>query len=227
MTDEDEEIRFQLNETAKMIRDSRVESLLPQEEQGGKFTYPEGSVIFEEGQLGAALYVVLEGEVQIIKRLENGSSRILAVMGPHDFFGEMSLIDKKTRSATAYCRTEVKVLRIPSASLSKFIETNPKFVIKMLNMFVRRLRNANKIIESAMVRDPYHVIIDGLKEYARTEGIRSLHGTRLKTEEFVSWANYRLGVPEQTIQQVLQELIKAGKVKKGALETEIVLRPFR
>lgn len=186
-------------------------------------TFHEGALIFREGDMGSSMYIILIGEVQIMKRMDDGSGRILHTMTKGDFFGEMSLIDKKQRSASALCRTEVTLIGIPEGKLVRFIETQPKFAIKMMNTFVERLRNANEIISKAMVRNPTEVVLDGVREFAKQNGITSVKGMRINVQDFSSWAHYRLGITEAQIPTYLWELVKQGLILQGSLATEVVL----
>jgi CRP-like cAMP-binding protein len=224
MTEEEQESedRFQLNEAADFVRLAKP---------GNQFVLdhhivvcPSGAKVFQEGEIGEAMYIVLEGKVSIVKKLENGSSRVLATMGKGDFFGEMSLIDKKKRSATASCQTDTRLIKIPEGVLVQFIEKNPQFAIKMLNTFVGRLRNANMIIERAIVRNPTAVIFDGLKEYVRSRGMKSAMGYRVNISDFSAWANYQLGVPEEQVPRLLETLVERKVLARASSSEEVLWR---
>ena len=61
--------------------------------------FPEGHVLFREGEAGAVMYVVQRGRVRIARQLPSGE-RTLAVLGPGEFFGEMAILNHKPRTAT-------------------------------------------------------------------------------------------------------------------------------
>lgn len=229
-TDEQElEERFQLNEAADFIHHSKADRIPTQTFSlvGHQIELPAGSLVFQEGQPGNMMFVVLEGEVEIIKALENGSSRVLRTMKKGDFFGEMALIDKKVRSATACCRTDVRLVKVPEGMLTGFIERNPQFVIKMLNTFVERLRRANKIIEKAMDRNPVGVIHDGLAEFFRFKGLEPLEGGPFDVSEFSLWSHYRLGIPEHQVSGLLQVLVADQTLRPAENPRELVVNPRR
>lgn len=212
--EDDQESRFQLNEAAEFVRRAkdREESPLPIK----TLELERGSLVFREGQMGDAMFIVQEGEVDILKRLEDGTSRILRTMVKGDFFGEMALIDRKLRSATAICRTQVRLVRVPQESLVRFIEGNPQFVMRMLNTFVERLRSANSIIEKAMDRHPTAVVLDGIQDYLRTKEQGS-SGPFFDVAEFAIWANYRLGIPESRVPGLLTILQTDHHLVEGPL----------
>ena len=71
-----------------------------------------GAVVFEEGSLGAAVYVVLEGHVRIERAMPSGPVHELGLLGPGEIFGEMSLVDGAPRMASATAETAVVLARL-------------------------------------------------------------------------------------------------------------------
>ena len=70
--------------------------------------FPAGAVLFEEGQPGRDMYIIVSGEIEI-RRQVGGSERVLAVLPAGEFFGEMAILNGRPRSATAVARTGVSV----------------------------------------------------------------------------------------------------------------------
>jgi CRP/FNR family cyclic AMP-dependent transcriptional regulator len=109
--------------------------------------YDAGEPVFEEGELGDSLYVIIRGEVEVVRRDSGGASRPLTVLTAPDFFGEMSLIDKEYRSATVRARTEAMLLRLTTQHLSTFRQTHRDgftfVVINIARILSARVREAN------------------------------------------------------------------------------------
>jgi CRP/FNR family cyclic AMP-dependent transcriptional regulator len=82
--------------------------------------YAAGEVVFEEGDLGDSLFVVVEGEVDVLRRDDSGESCLIGTLGAPEFFGEMSLIDKEMRSATVRARTDCVLLQLTAENLAVF-----------------------------------------------------------------------------------------------------------
>ncbi|HEX5752286.1 MAG TPA: cyclic nucleotide-binding domain-containing protein [Archangium sp.] len=109
--------------------------------------YEAGEPVFEEGEPGDSLYVIVRGEVEVVRRDSGGAPRPLTVLTAPDFFGEMSLIDKEYRSATVRARTEAVLLRLTTQHLSTFRQTHRDgftfVVINIARILSARVREAN------------------------------------------------------------------------------------
>src|SRR5439155_27368546 len=74
--------------------------LEPTAKSMGQVALQPGHLVFAEGDAGREMYVVLDGEVEVLKRSRRGRDQRVAILGPNDAFGEMSIIDVQPRSAT-------------------------------------------------------------------------------------------------------------------------------
>jgi CRP-like cAMP-binding protein len=108
--------------------------------------YAAGEVIFEEGELGDSLFVIVRGEVEVVRR-EGEALRPLNVLVAPAFFGEMSLIDKEYRSATVRARTDAELLQLTLQDLGHFRQAHRDgftfVVINIARSLSARLREAN------------------------------------------------------------------------------------
>lgn len=103
-----------------------------------------GVVVFAEGDSGSEMFVVLDGEVEVLKRSRRGRDQRVAVLGPNDAFGEMSIIDVQPRSATVRTVAPTRLLRVRSKDLDALYRSDLKgYAILVLNIardLSRRLR---------------------------------------------------------------------------------------
>ncbi len=109
--------------------------------------YVPGEVIFHQGDPGAGLYIIINGQVTI-KQEDEGNTWELTKLSRGDFFGELALLDNERRSATAVALVETQALVIFKPDLDNFISNNPKEGIKILkgmaHIIAIRLRNLNQ-----------------------------------------------------------------------------------
>jgi len=108
-----------------------------------------GRVLIEEGStVGAEMYVILSGEVDVLKRDRTGGEILLATLGRGAFFGEMSLFEEERRSATVRVRTPARVLVITRDALDRIMASTPRAANRLLLIFIQtlshRLRQANE-----------------------------------------------------------------------------------
>lgn len=96
----------------------------------------KGDVIFEQGDDGDAFYIVVQGAVVISR----GSTR-LATLGPREGFGEMAILDRDTRSATATASEDTTLLALDRDSFDQVIEQNPIVARGVYRVLTQRLRN--------------------------------------------------------------------------------------
>lgn len=112
-----------------------VEQLLDLAKLLREEVHPTKAVIVREGQCGTGMYVILEGEVQVL----HGEDEV-AVLGERDFFGEMSVLDGEARSATVRAATQVRLLRLERADLLSLMEENSAIGIAVAQSLAQRLR---------------------------------------------------------------------------------------
>jgi CRP-like cAMP-binding protein len=106
-----------------------------------------GQTLFEEGELGDSLYVIVSGEVEVERRGPGGAPQVLALLSAPEFFGEMSLIDKEYRSATARAKADTELLHLSAENLATFRKRYPDgftfVVMNIARVLSARLREAN------------------------------------------------------------------------------------
>ncbi|HSN16531.1 MAG TPA: cyclic nucleotide-binding domain-containing protein, partial [Anaeromyxobacteraceae bacterium] len=114
--------------------------------------FQEGAVVFEEGDPGSRMYVIQSGAVQIVKRV--GSRPItLAHLGPGEAFGEMALLEGRSRSATAIVETAGRILELDEAAFADLVANEREVALRLLRRLSARLREANRQIRTFLSAD--------------------------------------------------------------------------
>jgi CRP-like cAMP-binding protein len=120
-----------------------------------------GVTIFQEGDAAHDMFVVLDGEVEVLKKSRRGRVQRVAILGPNDAFGEMSIIDVQPRSATVRALAPSRLLRIAAEDLDSLYRHDVKsYAIVVLNVardLSRRLRVTDGLLAdiAANVLDEY------------------------------------------------------------------------
>lgn len=111
---------------------------------------PAGGIVFKEGEMNNAMYVILSGSVEVFFTRKNIVQR-LAVMNKGDFFGEMALFRARPRTATAKAILDCQLAVIESKQLlEKFLIKNPDFSAKMVRILADRLANTDELFGSTL-----------------------------------------------------------------------------
>ncbi len=139
-------------------------------------SYPRGAAILRAGEETDALYIIMSGRVKVLIPDEEGHEVILTMMEAQDFVGEMGLLDGLPSSATVETLEPCEMLRLPRTAFNSLLENNSEVAMLVLRNVVKRLRDADRKIESLALIDVYgrvaRLIID-MAERSRREMDRS------------------------------------------------------
>ncbi len=102
--------------------------------------YAAGEVIIKEGDDAIGCFIVASGEVEVVKGLDSSDQKVLAILGPGDFFGEMAIIDDAPRSATVRAIKDTECIAITRWDFMAEVRTRPDIAIQMLPVLVKRIR---------------------------------------------------------------------------------------
>jgi cAMP-dependent protein kinase regulator len=112
-------------------------------------SYGEGDIIVTEGEDGSSLFLIVGGTVKVFTRTDDGKNIALAELGPGDFFGEVSLLTGRPRTATITARTEVTAIELDRASIDRIAHDHPE-VRQVLEDFYER--RAKETVEAVIKR---------------------------------------------------------------------------
>ncbi len=131
--------------------------------------FPEGAVVFEEGDPGSRMYVIQSGEVRIVKRV--GTRDImLARLGAGEAFGEMALLEGQPRSATAIVEAPSRILVIDEGAFADLIRRNGEIALRLLRRLSARLREANRQIRNFVSADAMGRAVEVLRALSGAPG---------------------------------------------------------
>lgn len=110
-------------------------------------TYREGEVVFVEGDIGRALFVLESGAVELTRPAPDGESRVLYTLKPGDFFGEMALLESLPRTATATATQKSRLHLLYKSKLDSLLQSEPRIGVTIMSHLARllsaRLRRMN------------------------------------------------------------------------------------
>jgi CRP/FNR family cyclic AMP-dependent transcriptional regulator len=185
--------------------------------------FAQGAVIFKENDEGSEMFIIIQGLVEIRKSTGPSSSKILTTLQKGDMFGEMAIIEKQPRSATAVAVQPTRVLVLNERLYDSMLGSNPDFARKMNRVLSERIRRADAIIQNIMTTNRQNQLWSGLLQYAKEQGVSTFKGSRVNVVEFTQWAIEHLGITEKDVQAIVAQLLKRQIVSFSARGKEEIL----
>jgi CRP-like cAMP-binding protein len=174
--------------------------------------YQPGELIVREGDVGETMFIIQEGEVRIHKRIRDRETT-LAVLKAGDFFGEMAIIDREPRSASATAVNGAKILILSKDIFESQIKTNPKIIMSILRKMSERLRAADRQIKTLLMRDNHSRVTGTLLLLMSKRGTPSEQGVMMERKKTVEELVSMTGLPLEKTEEVLETLRRAGIVR--------------
>ena len=188
--------------------------------------FPRAHVIFAEGELGDRLYIVLSGKVKIGRRSPDGRENLLAVFGPSDMFGELSIFDPGPRTSTATTVTEVSAVTMDRAALREWIAKRPEIAEQLLRVIARRLRRTNNMLADLIFTDVPGRVAKALLQLAHDFGTQEggmLRVTHDLTQEEIAQL---VGASRETVNKALADFVHRGWLRLEG-KSVLILEPQR
>ena len=173
-------------------------------------SYPQGKVLCRENAAEQVFYMILEGEVQVTKLVNDREDRLLTTLRAGDFFGEMALIHNAPRAATVTSTTPIVVLELDKKSFDRVLEHSSSVALAMVREISSRLRDNDEMaIEDLRVR---------AGELA--QAYQKLAEQELARRDFLTSVAHELRTPLMTASGYLQFLQK-GTLTGDQLKTTV------
>jgi len=171
---------------------------------------PRGQSLFDEGDPGDRLYVVTEGKVKLGRTAADGRENLLAVMGPGEMFGELSLFDPGPRTATATAVTDTTLIGLGNADLQPWLAQHPEVANKLLAALARRLRRTNEAMADLVFSDVPGRVAKALLDLARRFGVTTDDGVRVTHDLTQEELAQLVGASRETVNKALADFAGRG-----------------
>ena len=131
-----------------------------------KRRFKRGEALVEQGQKSNALFILLTGRARVVTSDSRGREVILATLAQGDYLGEMSIIDNEPHSATVRAEVQTDVLMLGRAEFARCLTENASMSLVVMRGLVKRLRHADRKIESLALLDVYGRVAHALLDFA-------------------------------------------------------------
>jgi CRP/FNR family transcriptional regulator, cyclic AMP receptor protein len=180
----------------------------------------KGQELFREGEPGDHLYLILDGKVKLGHGSPDGRESLMAILGPGEMFGELSLFDPGLRTSTATALTEANVLALGNEQLMPLLEGRPEVAAALLQALARRLRRTNEAMADLVFSDVPGRVAKALMELGEKFGTLTPEGLLVTHDMTQEELAQLVGASRETVNKALAEFGHRGWIK---LESRQVL----
>ncbi|MCJ7858921.1 CRP-like cAMP-activated global transcriptional regulator GlxR [Corynebacterium kalidii] len=182
-------------------------------EQLESVTFPRGTTIFDEGEPGDRLYIIINGKVKLARHAPDGRENLLTIMGPSDMFGELSIFDPGPRTSAAVCVTEVTAATMDSQMLHDWISAHPEISEQLLRVLARRLRRTNNTLADLIFTDVPGRVAKALLQLANRFGVQEGGALRVHHDLTQEEIAQLVGASRETVNKALAEFAHRGWIR--------------
>jgi CRP-like cAMP-binding protein len=174
-----------------------------------KRRFRRGELVVEQGRKSNALFILLNGRARVLTADARGREVILAVLESGDYVGEMSLIDNEPHSATVRCEVQTDMLILGRADFQRCLPENSTLSYAILRGLVRRLRHADRQIESLALLDVYGRVARTLLEMAEdVNGVKIIRH-KVSRQDMAKV----VGASREMVSRVMKDLEERGVIE--------------
>ena len=186
------------NEQAQSIADAVVKRRLRR-----------GELVVEQGRKSNALFILLNGRARVLTSDSRGREVILAVLEAGDYVGEMSLIDNEPHSATVRAEVQTDMLVLARADFARCLPENSSLSYGVMRGLVRRLRNADRQIESLALLDVYGRVARTLLDMAEDDKGTKIIRHKVSRQDMAKV----VGASREMVSRVMKDLEERGVIE--------------
>ena len=183
-------------------------------------SHPKNAVVLTEGEMGDSLYVIQTGKVKVVIGDEEGREIILKILGPGDFFGEMSMIDKQPRSASVTTLEASTFLVLAHSGFEHVIEQAPRIAKVVMQILAHRVREADRKIGTLALMDVYGRVASTLLELAVYNNGKLMVGEKLSQQDLANM----VGASREMVNRILKDLSDRGFISIESKAITIINR---
>ncbi|WP_426563945.1 Crp/Fnr family transcriptional regulator [Angustibacter sp. McL0619] len=172
--------------------------------------------LFDEGDQGDQLYVIVEGKIKLGRTSNDGRENLLAILGPGEMFGELSLFDPGPRTATATSVGDSRLIGLGKLAFEPWLMEHPEVAQTLLQALARRLRRTNETLADLVFTDvPGRVakaLLDLSTRFGRPADDGILVAHELTQEELAQL----VGASRETVNKALADFATRGWLRLEA-----------
>ena len=186
--------------------------------------FPRDCMVIWAEDKGDTLFVMHTGRVKVSVNAADGREVILSVLGPGEFFGDMSLLDDRPRSANVITLEGSEVLAIRRSDFLQALEQHPSIAVHLMVSLALRLRRADRQIASLALLGITDRICGVLLALAEEQGVETEEGLVIRKRPTHQILANMAGTARETVTRVLRRLDEEGYILSRGRELVILRR---
>jgi len=180
----------------------------------------KGQTLFKEGDSGDRLYVVVSGKIKLGTASGDGRENLLAILGPGEMFGELSLFDPEPRTSTATAVTDVRLVSLAHDQVIGLVTSHPQVSLEILRRLAQRLRKSNETLADLVFADVPGRVAKAIMDLGVRFGSQKEDGFHVNHDLTQEELAQLVGASRETVNKALADFAARGWVK---LEPRAVL----
>ena len=172
-------------------------------------TYPKNTVIINEGDQANAMFICTSGKVKVYVSDENGKEFVLNSMGPGVYFGELSLLDDETRSASVITTDKSTFSILYKDDFSKVVLNHPDIALVLLRNLASRIRKLTENVKTLALQDVYGRIRKTLLDLSTEKDGDTVIEEKLTQQDIAN----RIGSSREMVARILKDLATGGYIE--------------
>jgi len=182
----------------------------------------KGDVLFQEGQIGDHMYVIVEGKVKLGQTSTDGRESLLGVLGPGEMFGELSLFDPGVRTSTATALTDTTVLLMGHDQLKPWLSGRPEVAAALLQALARRIRRTNDAMADLVFSDVPGRVAKALMDLGEKFGEVTPEGLMVTHDMTQEELAQLVGASRETVNKALADFAQRGWIRLESRQVLII-----
>jgi CRP-like cAMP-binding protein len=174
----------------------------------------KGEVLFSEGDPGDRMYVIVDGKIKLGQTSGDGRESLLAVLGPGEMFGELSLFDPGVRTSTATGLTDAIVLGLGNDQLRPWLAGRPEVAAALLQALARRLRRTNEAMADLVFSDVPGRVAKALMDLGEKFGTILPDGLMVTHDMTQEELAQLVGASRETVNKALADFAQRGWIRE-------------
>jgi CRP/FNR family transcriptional regulator, cyclic AMP receptor protein len=172
-----------------------------------------GERLFDEGDEGDRLYVVLDGKMKLTRASADGRENLISLIGPGEMFGELSLFDPRPRTMSASAVTDVRLAALAHDYLRIWLNGRPDVATHLLAALARRLRRTNEVMSDLVFTDVPGRVAKALLDLAARFGTRQEDGLQVNHDLTQEELAQLVGASRETVNKALADFVARGWIQ--------------